>query len=70
MATKHPPDAQPPANLGGRPPALKPEHIAALHDIVTERARLVSKRLPTSCITAAAYTCVQRLSGAHCGHKA
>jgi hypothetical protein len=39
MATKHPPGAQPPANLGGRPPALKPEHIAALHDIVTERAQ-------------------------------
>lgn len=39
MATKHPPDAQPLANLGGRPPALKPEHIAALHDIVTERAQ-------------------------------
>jgi transposase len=39
MATKHPPDAQPSANLGGRPPALKPEHIAALHDIVTERAQ-------------------------------
>lgn len=40
MATKHlPGDSQPPINLGGRPPALKPEHIAVLHDIVTERAQ-------------------------------
>lgn len=39
MATKHPPDSQPSASHGGRPPALKPEHIAALHDIVTERAQ-------------------------------
>jgi hypothetical protein len=39
MATKHPRDSQPLANLGGRPPALKHEHIAALHDIVTERAQ-------------------------------
>jgi len=27
---------QPSGNIGGRPPALKPEHIAVLHDIVTE----------------------------------
>ena len=27
------------AHLGGRPPVLKAEHIAALHDIVTERAQ-------------------------------
>jgi transposase len=40
MATTHLlDDAQPPVNLGGRPPALKPEHIAVLHDIVTERAQ-------------------------------
>lgn len=39
MVTKHPPDSQPLANLGGRPPALKPEHLAALHDIVAERAQ-------------------------------
>jgi transposase len=39
MAAKHPPDSKPPANLGGRPPALKPEHLAALHDIVAERAQ-------------------------------
>jgi putative transposase len=40
MATKHLlDDSQPPVNLGGRPPALKPEHIAVLHDIVTERAQ-------------------------------
>lgn len=29
-------DAEPSSNVGGRPPALKPEHIAVLHDIVTE----------------------------------
>lgn len=39
MATKHLPDAQPLANLGGRPPALKPGHIAVLHDIVAECAQ-------------------------------
>lgn len=39
MATKGLPDSQPQPNLGGRPPALKPEHIAALHDIVAERAQ-------------------------------
>jgi transposase len=40
MATKHPLDgSEPPVNIGGRPPALKPEHIAVLHDIVTERAQ-------------------------------
>jgi transposase len=37
MATKDPPGSQP--NPGGRPPALKPEHITALHDIVAERAQ-------------------------------
>jgi transposase len=40
MATKYPLDgSEPPVNIGGRPPALKPEHIAVLHDIVTERAQ-------------------------------
>jgi hypothetical protein len=40
MATKHPLDGSaPPVNIGGRPPALQPEHIAVLHDIVTERAQ-------------------------------
>ena len=40
MATKHPLDgSEPPVNIGGGPPALKPEHIAVLHDIVTERAQ-------------------------------
>jgi len=32
-------DSQPSVNVGGRPPALKPEHIAVLLDIVTERAQ-------------------------------
>jgi putative transposase len=32
-------DAQPLANLGGRPPALKSQHLSALHDIVAERAQ-------------------------------
>jgi hypothetical protein len=40
MATTHLlDDSQPPVNLGGRPRALKPEHIVVLHDIVTERAQ-------------------------------
>jgi transposase len=40
MATKHPLDgSEPPVNIGGRPPALKPEHIAVLHEIVKERAQ-------------------------------
>lgn len=40
MATKRSLDGSAPSvHLGGRPPALKPEHIAVLHDIVTERAQ-------------------------------
>ncbi len=39
MATKDRPDSQPPANLGGRPSALNSEHIAALHEIVSEHAQ-------------------------------
>jgi transposase len=40
MATKRPLDgSEPSVNPVGRPPALKPEHIAALHDIVTARAQ-------------------------------
>jgi len=40
MATRDPLDGnKPSSNVGGRPPALKPEHIAVLHDIVTERAQ-------------------------------
>lgn len=38
MATRHPLDgSEPSSNVGGRPPALKPEHNAILHDIVTKR---------------------------------
>lgn len=39
MAAKHYSDSQPPTNSGGRPSALKPEHIAALHDIISEHAQ-------------------------------
>lgn len=40
MATTHPLDGtEPSSSAGGRPPALKPEHIAVLHDIVMERAQ-------------------------------
>lgn len=39
MATARSQNSQSFAHPGGRPPALKPEHIAALHDIVTERAQ-------------------------------
>lgn len=38
MATEQRSDSQPRANPGGRPSALKPEHIAVLHEIVTEHA--------------------------------
>jgi putative transposase len=40
MATKRSLDGSGPSvHAGGRPPALKPEHIALLHDIVAERAQ-------------------------------
>jgi len=40
MATRNPPDGtEASSDTGGRPLALKPEHIVALHDIVTERAQ-------------------------------
>lgn len=40
MATAHPLDGtEPSSSAGGRPPALKPEHIAILRDIVMERAQ-------------------------------
>jgi hypothetical protein len=40
MATRGPLDGtEPSSNAGDRPPALKPELIAVLHDIVTERAQ-------------------------------
>lgn len=37
MAAEHPPNFQTLVNPRGRPPALKPEHIAVLPDIVAER---------------------------------
>lgn len=40
MATTHPLDGTAPSSsAGGRPPALKPEHIVVLHEIVQERAQ-------------------------------
>lgn len=39
MATDRSQNSQSIAHPGGRPPALKPEHLVALHDIVTERAQ-------------------------------
>jgi len=39
MVSKQRSESQPQANLGGRPSALKPEHIAALHEIVAEHAQ-------------------------------
>jgi len=40
MATRDPPDdTERSGSVGSRPPVLKPEHIAILHDIVTERAQ-------------------------------
>jgi len=46
MATKHPLDGVGSSNnVGGRPPALKPEHIAVLHDIVKQRAQASLKAI-------------------------
>jgi putative transposase len=46
MATKHPLDGtEPSSNVGGRPPALKPEHISVLHDIVMECAQASLKEI-------------------------
>ena len=46
MATRDPLDGtEPSSNVGGRPPALKPEHIAVLHEIVTERAQASLKEI-------------------------
>ena len=39
MATNVSHDCRTEVHAGGRPPALKPQHIAALHDIVIERAQ-------------------------------
>lgn len=39
MATKQRSEPRPAASSGGGPSALKPEHIAALHDIVSEHAQ-------------------------------
>jgi putative transposase len=46
MASRDPLDGTEPLNnVGSRPPALKPEHIAVLHDIVTERAQASLKEI-------------------------
>lgn len=39
MASKQQSDPRSPANPGGRPSALKPGHIAALHGVVLEHAQ-------------------------------
>jgi len=39
MASKQQADPRPPANPGGRPSALKPEHVASLRVIVSEHAQ-------------------------------
>lgn len=40
MATRHSLDgSKPSSNVGGRPPAWRPEHIAVLHEVVTERTQ-------------------------------
>ncbi|MEX0139598.1 hypothetical protein MRBLMS1_000358 [Massilia sp. LMS1-1-1.1] len=45
MATKHSlGSTAPSSSFGGRPPALKPEHIAVLHEIVAERAQASLQR--------------------------
>ena len=45
MATKHLlGSTAPSSSAGGRPLALKPEHIAVLHEIVAERAQASLQR--------------------------
>ncbi|MFC5477770.1 hypothetical protein [Massilia suwonensis] len=39
MVTKDRSNSQPPTNLGGRPLALNSEHIAVLHEIVSDHAQ-------------------------------
>ena len=61
MATRHSlGSTAPSSSVGGRPPALKPEHIAVLHEIVQERAKPACRKLPTNCITAALCACAQQ----------
>lgn len=46
MATRDRLDGiEPLSNAGGRPPALKPEHIVVLHDIVAECAQARLKEI-------------------------
>jgi putative transposase len=51
MATKYSPDVHTSCNRGGRPPALKPEHIKVVHDIVTERAQASLEEIADSAKT-------------------
>lgn len=67
MAAKDSSDSHPQPNLGDQPPALKSQHIVALHDILAERAQPVLKRLPMNCNTVAAYVFVKPLSVVLCG---
>ena len=45
MATRYSLGSAAPSSIaGGRPPALKPEHIAVLHEILAERAQASLQR--------------------------
>lgn len=60
MATIQRSAPQPPVSLGDRPSVLKPENIAALHEIVAEHAQVRLKKLPMSWIAVAARVSTQR----------
>ncbi|WP_425254411.1 helix-turn-helix domain-containing protein [Janthinobacterium sp. NFX145] len=69
MATKYPLNGtEPSSRAGGRPPALKPEHIAVLHDIVMERAQArlqeISDELHHRCALRVCAATIRRALGA------
>ena len=71
MATRDPLDgAEPSSNVGGRPPALKPEHIAVLHDIVTERAQASLKEIADELYRPVGYACAMQRFVVRCVRKA
>jgi transposase len=69
MATKQRSEPQPAANPGGRPSALKTEHIAALHEIVTEHAQASLDEIADELDRRCGVRPAQRRSGVRSVHK-
>ena len=69
MASKQLSESQPLVNLGGRPSALEPEHIAALQEIVAEHAQAsveeIADELDRRCGLCVCTATIQRTSRAH-----